>query len=58
MRILGQAFIGEKVEVGVPQRLPIRGLDEGQGLRRMGLDDESLRRKLDGSEESSSAFDS
>jgi hypothetical protein len=56
MRILGRAFIGEKVEVDTPQALPIRGFDEG--LRRMGLDDESLAGKFDGQPESSSTFDS
>jgi hypothetical protein len=45
LRILGRAFIGEKVEVDGPQELRIRGIDEG--LRRMGLDDESLGRAGD-----------
>jgi hypothetical protein len=41
LRILGRAFIGEKLEVDGPQELPIRGIEEG--LKRMGLDDETLR---------------
>jgi hypothetical protein len=45
LRILGRAFIGEKLEVDAPQVLPIRGIEEG--LQRMGLDDESLGRAGD-----------
>jgi hypothetical protein len=45
LRILGRAFIGEKVEIDAPQELRIRGIDEG--LKRMGLDDESLGRAGD-----------
>jgi hypothetical protein len=45
LRILGRAFVGEKVEIDAPQDLRIRGIDEG--LKRMGLDDESLGRAGD-----------
>jgi hypothetical protein len=41
MRILGRGFIAEKVEGDKPEELTIHGFDEG--LKRMGLDDESLR---------------
>jgi hypothetical protein len=41
MRILGRGFIAEKVERDKPEELTIHGFDEG--LKRMGLDDESLR---------------
>jgi hypothetical protein len=37
-----RGFIAEKVEVDKPEELTIHGFDEA--LRRMGLDDESLRR--------------
>jgi hypothetical protein len=42
LRILGRAFIADKVEVDKPVDLPIKNLDEG--LKRMGLDAKSLAR--------------
>jgi hypothetical protein len=45
MRILGRGFIAEKVQVDKPEELKIHGFEEG--LRRMGLDDESLGRAGD-----------
>lgn len=43
IRILGKAFVGEKIEVDKPEELKIRGI--GEGLKRMLRDDyESLAR--------------
>jgi len=41
LRILGKAFISEKIEVDKPQQLKIGGIEEG--LEKMGLGEEVLR---------------